>query len=50
MRRLTWDSELSLPRENFWDIIILQFVGSPLPPVEGMGINYIASVSFLLSL
>ena len=50
MRRLARGSELSLPRENFWDIIILQFVGCPPPPMRGVGINYIASVSFLLSL
>ena len=28
---LTWDFELSLPRESFWDIIVLQFMGAPLP-------------------
>lgn len=35
MRKLTWGSELWLSRENFWDIIILQFVSSP-PPLVGV--------------
>ena len=43
---MTWGSELTLPWENFCDIIILQFVGHP---PGGMRFDYIVSAPLLPS-